>query len=204
MAFNWDKQSFPLWKDKVQYELIEIRQQITLLAIQVKQAQKGTASATEEVRETAGTTASKQGAITSDFEDVRSFITEADAQEAYDATLGKITDIEADPEKSGMSTEDIKQGTYYIQSATIAMRGYLMLLGQAGLSKDQKKMIAQLETAMMMVMKIAATVQIAAGVIKLAMSPVGLDPLGWVQVIMGGGYAASAMAYGAKTAGGGV
>ena len=198
MSFNWDKQSFPTWKDKVQYELIEIRQQIAALAIQTKQARAATSG---ESGDSAGSAASKQGAITSDFEDVRTFISDADAQEEYEATLGKLTDMEAGPEKTGMSTEDIKHGTYFIQSATIAMRGYLMLLSEAGLSKDQKKMIAQLETAMMMVMKIAATVQIAAGVIKLAMSE-GLDPRGWIQVIMSGGYAASAMAYGSKTMGG--
>lgn len=200
MSFNWDKQSFPTWKDKVQFELIEIRQQIAALSIQIKQAKLS--SSGEDSGESAGSTASKQGAITSDFEDVRTFISDADAQESYDATLGKISDIEASS-PTGFNTEDIKQSTYSIQSATIAMRGYLMLLGEAGLSKDQKKMIAQLETAMMMVMKIAATVQIAAGVIKLAMSE-GLDPRGWVQVIMGGGFAASSMAYGMKTVGGGI
>src|SRR5208283_1190750 len=67
----------------------------------------------------------------------------------------------SDEEKEGgFTTDDLVTATYSIHEATHAMRGYLMLLDQMGLSKDQKKMVRDLEYGMMMVSKLTMAMNI--------------------------------------------
>jgi len=206
MAFDWAYPTTERWKDKVDGELVQIKQNINILALRIKDIQGGKG----------GKAAAEGGSGSSGRRSVpviplKDFAIKAGSgQMAFgedgnleDLVPAQTTDEDDSEEGGGMSSAKIQQGTYAIQQATISMRGYLMLLGEAGLSKDQKKMVAQLETSMMMVMKIAATINVAMGLMKLAASG-GLDPTAYMQVIMGGGYAASAIAYGMKTTGSGV
>lgn len=205
MSFSWDKQAFPLWKDKVSFELIEIRQQITILANQIKQMQSGGSKGTNTGAKDSGT-GTKAGSHKSvSVRPLSSFEVQEGQMSFGEDGEGLVpTEKEEEGGDNKFSAENIKQSSYYIQQATISMRGYLMLLEQAGLSKDQKKMIGELETAMMAIMKIAATITVIQGIMTLASGPAGLGSKGIIQLIMGGGYASSAMAYGMKTIGGGI
>ena len=187
--------------DNIDRNLEAIRQALNILANNLEQ-NKGLSGGGSGGGGSGGSRSSKGSGSESDFTDARSFITDADADEQYKVALGQLTDLEGDGEKEGMSIEDIKQGTYYIQSATIAMRGYLMALGEAGLSKNQKKMLSEVENAMMMIMKMSQVVSIASGLMSMA-NPL-TSPKGIVQLVMAGGYAGATLAYGSKTMGGGL
>lgn len=196
MSFNWDKQSFPLWKDKVSYELIELRQQVSLLAVQIKAMQQGGAGGGSSSVATVGGGSSRRSVSVRPLSDY-------EMQEGQMTLTGELATVGSEEGEEEDSTNNIKQSSYAIQQATIAMRGYLMLLQQLGLSKDQKKMISELQTAMMMVMKIAATISVVQGLMELSATG-GLDPTAWIQIVMAGGYASSSLAYGSKTVGGNI
>jgi hypothetical protein len=101
------------------------------------------------------------------------------------------------------TAQELVEATYTIKSAAIAMRGYLMLLDQAGLSRDQKKMIREIEYGMMMVMKLAQTIKILMTAELFSRAAMG-DPTAFLQIGIAGGYLASSLAYGSKVSGGGV
>lgn len=100
------------------------------------------------------------------------------------------------------NTETLVQATYAIRTATIAMRGYLMLLDQMGLSKDQKKLIMELQGTMMMVMKLMQVIRLLQAV-SAAGGLMSGDPMAIFDLILAGGFGASSIAYGRKIGGSG-
>ena len=106
-------------------------------------------------------------------------------------------------EQLGTQTAGLVQATYAIRTATIAMRGYLMLLDQMHLSRDQKKMIMELQNVMMMVMKAAQVLRILEMVSK-GLEAGTLGTMGIFDVILMGGFGAASIAYGSKIGAGGV
>jgi hypothetical protein len=95
------------------------------------------------------------------------------------------------------------KATYSIREASTAMRGYMMLLDQAGLSRDQKKMVKDVENGMMMIMKMATTLQYIIKLQQLAAAS-EFGPVGYIYMIMIGGSMAASIAYGSKLTGGSV
>jgi hypothetical protein len=107
------------------------------------------------------------------------------------------------PSETISMAEQLKEATYTIRQATTSARGYLMLLDQMGLSKDQKKMIKELESAMMMIMKLITTIRLLALAYKeLTVAEAG--PIGIVYGVFAAGTFAASMAYGSKLTGGSV
>lgn len=178
MSFQWDKGVYPKWKDKVDYELMEIRMHITSLEAQLKGGGRG------------GGTGGGKGA-TSDFTDISQF--GFNKEEA----VSKLTDIEEEEVEGKSYTDMLVEQTYALKTATIAAKGYLMLLDQMGLSKDQKHMVRDLEYGMMAIMKGAQAVMIGKGIMEAA----SLNPM---AILTFGGYVAGSVAYSSKLSGGGV
>lgn len=114
-----------------------------------------------------------------------------------------IFDREADwSQRDKLEAMDLVKATYSIREATKAMRGYLMLLDQAGLSKEQKKMVRDLEYAMMMIMKAATALNLLLKMQQL-MAAGALGPSGILMYgIFAGGSMAASVAYGSKLSGG--
>ena len=105
-------------------------------------------------------------------------------------------------EQLGTQTAGLVQATYAIRTATIAMRGYLMLLDQMHLSRDQKKMIMELQNVMMMVMKLMQVIRLLQAV-SAAGGLMSGDPMAIFDLILAGGFGASSIAYGRKIGGSG-
>ena len=100
-------------------------------------------------------------------------------------------------EEGGDFTADLVHATYTIRTAATAFRGYMMLLDQAGLSKDQKKMVRELEYGAMMAMKAMVAIQL----FNTARAATG-DPTAIFALIAGGGSLAASAAFGSKLQGG--
>ena len=131
-----------------------------------------------------------------------------EGQQSFDAegnltpTIDMIQSGETGAQETSIpNTEMLVQATYAIRTASNAMRGYLMLLDQAGLSKDQKKLIMEVENSLMAIMKLAQAVRILQGIMKLGSLT---SPEGIFDLILMGGFASSSVAYGSKVQGGGI
>jgi transcriptional regulator of aromatic amino acid metabolism len=102
--------------------------------------------------------------------------------------------------------DNMVRASYSIREASTAMRGYLMLLDQAGLNKDQKKMIRDLENGMMSVMKFANALKYALELKKMwdmaQLAGGAIGPQGIIMAIIGGGAMAASLAFGSKVSGG--
>jgi hypothetical protein len=175
--WKWNKQGFSNWSDKVSYELIELRQQIDainakLSAMTANQSGKSGPEATE------ATQPESKGY----------------GEDTFPTGLPKMG---KGFEESEFTTDDLVSATYALQTATIAARGYLMLLDQMGLSKDQKAMVRELEMGLMAVMKAAQAISLAKGIIEAT----SLNPM---AILTLGGYATSSIAYMNKLGGGGI
>lgn len=95
---------------------------------------------------------------------------------------------------------DLVMLTGVIRTATTALKGYVMLLQQFQIGKDNNEAIQNLNNVAMTAMKTAATVMLAMEMIKMAMAS---NPAGAVfyAISMGGTLAAS-LSYGNKVSGG--
>jgi hypothetical protein len=96
--------------------------------------------------------------------------------------------------KIGMNTQMLVQATYAIRETTTAMRGYLMLLDQMNLSRDQKKAIKQIEDMSMTVLKIASAVKLAMAAVTMSANPA----MGVLNMALAGGMMASSVAFANK------
>jgi hypothetical protein len=94
---------------------------------------------------------------------------------------------------------DLAQATYSIRTAETAAKGYLMVVGQLGLSADQKAMVRDLEQINMAVMKVMATIKM----LQLALASTNPYMMAF-YLFSAGGTAAASLAYGNKVSGGGV
>jgi hypothetical protein len=114
----------------------------------------------------------------------------------------KGADFKETAENAKSASAATMEATYALNQATISMRGYSTLLSEMGLSKDQKRMISELNESMMMIQKAASTLKLlqAAQVAFEAES----GPIGWLMLLFAGGTAASGIAYGGKVSAGGV
>lgn len=118
-------------------------------------------------------------------------------KDIYDRTSIFDGEEEWDKAHSKDFTMDLVHATYTIRTASTAMRGYMMLVDQMGLSKDQKKMIRELEYGAMMVMKAMVALQL----FNAARAAAG-DPTAIFSLIAGGGSLAASVAFGSKIQGG--
>ena len=137
-----------------------------------------------------------------ELQEIRSHIERIDAelQQLIQGREG-ITREGKEEQVSPTTSETLMQATYAIRSTAIAMRGYLMLIDQMGLSRDQKKMIREMEYVMMMIMKLSQTIkllQLAQGLLTVSMG----DPRGLLYLFLAGGYGMAGIAYANKTMGG--
>ena len=124
----------------------------------------------------------------------------------FDPSTVKITDRDVDNVKN--YSQEVMQATYLMHEAATATRGYAQLLTEMGLSKDQKKMLHELEQTMMMFLKMGSMLRL---LIKAqeefdAAEAAGeaMGPLGWLEIILAGGMGAASMGYGMKLKGGDV
>lgn len=180
--YDYRKDSFRRWVDKVDQELLMLHIDMQKVAALVN-SKKGTdKSAISSI--TGGAVGGGSGRL---------------RQQSFDAK-GNLTPT-IDKETSIPNTEMLVQATYAIRTASNAMRGYLMLLDQAGLSKDQKKLIMEVENSLMAIMKLAQAVRILQGIMKLGSLT---SPEGIFDLILMGGFASSSVAYGSKVQGGGI
>jgi hypothetical protein len=182
MTYREDK-----WSKGIKQELIDMKLKITALEAQVK-------ALGAPVPET---TSGKGPKISYD--------------KIYDEYVNQSVDdlteeITAPYKGSSEYVDSMVKASYSIREASTAMRGYLMLLDQAGLSKDQKKMIRDLENSMMSVMKFANAMKYALEIYnmyKAAMLAGGaIGPQGILMAIIGGGSMAASLAFGSKLTGG--
>jgi len=102
------------------------------------------------------------------------------------------------------TTRDLVKATYVIRSTAVAMRGYLMLLDQAGLSRNQKEMVRELEYIMMAAMKAAQTIKLLILAYQTMAAAEAVTPMGVFYLALAGGVGAASIAYSNKTLGGGV
>ena len=102
-------------------------------------------------------------------------------------------------------TSELVSATYTIKTTAIALRGYMMLLDQLGLSRDQKKVIREMEYVMMMAMKVVQAIRIMQTSQAIAELASGIFT--WKGVLdlgIAGGNMAAGVAYGAKFGGSGI
>jgi hypothetical protein len=109
-------------------------------------------------------------------------------------------DKETDNVKS--YSQSVMEATYLMHEAATATRGYAQLLTEMGLSKDQKKMLHELEQAMMMFLKMGSMLRL---LIKAqeefdAAEAAGeaMGPLGWLEIILAGGMGSASLGYGMR------
>jgi len=195
-------QGFALWKDKVDNELVEIRNRIDTLAIAINGMPTGGAS-TGPSGPSGGsgsggpTKSNSEFGSDSDFSSVSAYNDKLKAIEEYSKVMGKLTDIEGEDEGSN-SLEGLINATYAFHEATHAMRGYLMLVDQMGLGKDQKKMVRDLEYIMMAIMKMATAIGMVGQMIAGTMQPELLP------IFLIGGLMSAYVGYSSKVVGSGV
>lgn len=183
--FDFRKGSYSNWKDKVDDELLHIHIDLAMISARLKILQGGTS----------GTEQPKEGVVTD----------EGPQGKTGEWVEGKFyADVEP-PEstETQTNTEGLVKATYEIRTATIAMRGYLMLLDQMHLSKDQKKMLMELQNIMMMVMKAAQVMRILQMVMKVTEAGT-MGPMGIFDIVLMGGFGSASLAYGSKTIAGAV
>lgn len=122
----------------------------------------------------------------------------------FDPSTAKITDHDIENVKS--YSEQVMEATYLMHEAATATRGYMLLLTQAGLSKEQKKVVHELEDVMMMALKVGSTIRLlmkaqeAFNAAELAGA--SISPLGMFEVAVAGGMLAASVGYGSKLRGG--
>ena len=205
--YDYRKDSFRRWVDKVDQELLMLHLDMQKVAALVN-SKKGTDnSAISSI--TGGAVGGGSGRLSGgvSVRPLSSFpVTEG--QQSFDAegnltpTIDMIQSGETGAQETSIpNTEMLVQATYAIRTASNAMRGYLMLLDQAGLSKDQKKLIMEVENSLMAIMKLAQAVRILQGIMKLGSLS---SPEGIFDLILMGGFASSSVAYGSKVQGGGI
>jgi hypothetical protein len=202
--YDYRKDSFKTWVQKVDKELLMLHIDMQKLAALVnKKGVAGTGgnavSSTSSAEASKGASESEVSEFGkgSDFSSVSDYIDDQQAGEEYDKLLSKIPDIESE-EKQGMSTEDLVNATYAIHQAAHAMRGYLMLVDQLGLSKDQKKMVRDLEYIVMAVMKLATAISLVSKMVEGTLAPEAMP------IFLVGGLMSASIGYGMKVSGSGV
>ena len=140
----------------------------------------------------------------SDFSSVTQWTKDIEAVDPYKELMGKITDIES-PKEGHFTVEDLVETTYAFKEVSHAMRGYLLLVDQLGLSRDQKKMVRDMEYAMMAVMKLTSAIMILARVEEtMAAGESMAMPELFLPLFVVGGLGSAAMGYGHKLSAGGV
>ena len=174
--WEWSKMAHNTWKDKVQFELIEIRTRIEM--IESKLSGLGIPTQASEYKHS--------------FE-------EMGAGYAFyiSSHEGKVPDIKI----KDYSPQNIYQVMSLVAGARRAVYGYAMLLNEMGLSKDQKVLVRQIQQTIGMILRLVQTVRI----MMVAMEAISVgSPWGIPFTIIGGGTFAASIAYGSRLGGGGV
>ena len=186
--------------DSIDRNLELIRAQLNMLAMRIQQpTQSGGSTATHNEYTPIGERAPYESESSDKLTGVLPFA----GAGGQGALRGGMNGASPEEESSGGFTqEDLINATYTFREAAHSMRGYLMLLDQLGLSKDQKKLIRDLEYIMMMVSKIGITINFVMKAAELAEAPETMGA-SLLPLIFGGGTGSAAIAYGMKTLGGG-
>ena len=103
-------------------------------------------------------------------------------------------DVEPTDSSSRGAGLDLASATYAIRQASTSIRGYAMLLDQMGLSKDQKKMIKEIENVTMVVTKLITAIKVAGLMIGAGTG----TPMGLFYAFAVGGELAATAGYGSK------
>ena len=109
---------------------------------------------------------------------------------------GPVEVKEAAAENVKSYSQSVMEATYLVREATISVRGYGMLLDQMGLSRDQKRMVHQIEEGMMMVHKFIQAMKLLQAAQIAFEAEEG--PLGWLEIALAGGLGAASIAYASK------
>jgi hypothetical protein len=120
-----------------------------------------------------------------------------DAAKSLGELYDKMGNMEGDDTESN-SLDNLISATYAFHSATHAMRGYLMLVDQLGLSKDQKKMVRDLEYVMMAIMKLTMAISMIGEMMAGTLQPELLP------IFLVGGLMSASVGYSSKVVGSGV
>lgn len=188
VPYDYRKESFRRWVDKVDKELLMLHIDMQRLAKNVKsQSHSG------GPKDDSGSGGPKEPDEPP----------QGKSGEYADGHFYADVEPPSEEDKSGFGTEDFVAATYSIHEATHAMRGYLMLVDQMGLSRDQKKMIRDLEYAMMMISKITMAMNILMSLeSKVAEGGALAAPEIFLPLMVAGGLGSASIAYGMKLNGG--
>jgi hypothetical protein len=171
----------------------------SILIKQEIMAIKGRLDAIESQMKTLQTSGSgSSGSTDSSSENDGSIVEETDGN----SMPIKGNDFKETTENAKSASAATMEATYALNQASISMRGYSTLLSEMGLSKDQKRMLAQLNETMMMIQKVASTLKLLEA--AQAAFEAGSGPIGWLELAFAGGTAASGIAYGSKVTSGNV
>jgi hypothetical protein len=175
------------WAQMIKAEIIELK--IRMSALEAKLA---------EVSQAGGPSTTTQSPH--DVSDIRELTPTSFTHEKGTEAL---TDIEQVAQLSGKDREDLMKDfvefTSQARMATISMRGYIMLLDQAGLSKDSKKALRQIQEIMLAVQKAIVTIKLFSEALLIPMmAGTAIEPLNVLMLLMAGGTMAGSMAYTSK------
>jgi len=197
-------QGFALWKDKVDNELVEIRARIDAIAVALnastpdsKTGQSGGPTGGSGSGGPKADSSSSEFGKGSDFSSVESYTKNMDAAKSLGELYDKMGNMEGDDTESN-SLDNLISATYAFHSATHAMRGYLMLVDQLGLSKDQKKMVRDLEYVMMAIMKLTMAISMIGEMMAGTLQPE------FLPIFLVGGLMSASVGYSYKVVGSGV
>jgi hypothetical protein len=196
-AHKWfSKEWFKTWAQKEINDWNFLRSRILLLE------QRVNALANAGVGVGAGTGQTLPSAEAPEITEVRDWTHEIDAEKEYRDLLKEIPDIEKPPRtagEEGYSVEDLVKATYSLHQLTHAMRGYLLLVDQLGLSKDQKKMVRQFEYLFMSITKLTTALNIFYSVYtKVIAGEAVAAPELMIPLFVMGGLGSASFGYGLK------
>jgi hypothetical protein len=182
------------WSDKVDAELVEIRNRLD--AIEAKLSNMGVNT------QGYNPNAPHENDDTSTPRQLMGY-TQNRLHKQGEAFFKAYSDTGMDDEEGESYTHKLMENTYLLNQATISIRGYSMLLEEMGLSKDQKRMLSELNEIMMMVQKVASTIRILSMFVGPEAIALG-SAKGILNLILAGGVGAGSLAYGSKVSSGNV
>jgi hypothetical protein len=165
------------WAEQIKADILNLKMRVTALETQVNAMKEGMLGSNTSTVKSAGSTGTGSSSL---------------------EKLSGGADSKGNTNFEQMSL-DLAKVTYSIRTAETAAKGYLMLLGQMGLSADLKSLVRDLENINMAVMKTMATIRM----LQLALATTSPYMMAF-YLLSAGGTAAASLAYMNKVSGGGV
>jgi len=117
---------------------------------------------------------------------------------------GREGETTVDSGGMSLTTHDLLEATYQLSMVRRALYGYAVLLGEMGLSKDQKQLVRDFENVTSAVLRLMQAIRIAWVALAALEAAESGDPLiAIARLAIAGGYFASSLYYTSKISGGG-